>query len=80
MSFRVISQIANLLQYEKPKEMYMPNDMEMQVLCEELMDSSRNKFAERIKYENNFWHDYNRDRISQLQEQMDKVAAENHNN
>lgn len=78
MSFRVINQIANLLQYEKQKEMYEPNDTEMAVLIEELIDTAREKFIIRMNTERAFWPDYNRDRVAQMQEQLDKGAADLH--
>lgn len=68
MSFRVVNQIANLLAYEKESSMYDPNDQEMAVLIEELVETSREKFIQRMNLERAFWPDYNRERIASLEE------------
>ena len=44
--------------------MYDPNDQEMAVLIEELVETSREKFIQRMNLERAFWPDYNRERIA----------------
>ena len=78
VSFRVINQIANLLQYEKNKEMFSPNDAELSILEEELIETAREKFKERCDYERLYWSDFDRDLNENIKKNMDKKAKKHH--
>ena len=78
VSFRVVNQIANLLQYEKHKDMFAPNNAELCILGEELIDTAREKFKERCAYERMYWSDFDRDLNENVKEAMDKTATAHH--
>ena len=78
VSFRVIHQMANLLQLDKPKDYYNPVDLDTQDSEEVLIQEYAAKFKGAFSYEKLYWNDYNINRFNDAKEAMDKAATEAH--
>ena len=76
VSFRVIHQMANLLQLDKPKDYYNPIDLDSQDCEELLVQEYAQKFKSAFTYEKLYWNDYNVHKFNDATEAMDKAATE----